>query len=129
MSVIQISVFLENLPGRLAALLQVLSDARVNLKALTVADSAEFGIVRVVVDNVDTAIRAIRAADMTATTTEVLRVEIPDVPGGMAKHIVEPLAAAGVNIQYTYAYSERAGQRAVVVLKVDDLEKAQQVLA
>jgi hypothetical protein len=69
MSVIQISVFLENLPGRLAALLRVLSDAQVNLKALTVADSAEFGIVRVVVDDVDAAMRAIRAADMTATTT------------------------------------------------------------
>jgi hypothetical protein len=112
----------------LAHLLQVLSDAQVNLKALTVADSAEFGIVRVVVDDVDKAMRAIRGAGMTAATTEVLRVEIPDVPGGMVKHILQPLAAAGVNIQYTYAYSERAEEKAVVVLKVDDLAKAQQVL-
>lgn len=128
MNVTQISVFLENRPGRLAHLLQVLSNAQVNLAALSVADSADFGIARVIVDDVDTALRAIHAADMTTATTQVLRAEIPDVPGGLAKSVIEPLAAAGVNIQYIYAFSERTLQQAVVVLKVDDLVKAQQVL-
>lgn len=128
MNVTQISVFLENRPGRLAHLLQVLSDAKVNLRALSVADSADFGIARVIVDDADTAIRAIHAANMTTATTQVLRVEIPDVPGGLATAVIEPLAAADVNIQYIYAFSERPLQKAVVVLKVDDLEKAKIVL-
>jgi hypothetical protein len=129
MNVTQISVFMENRPGRLAYLLQIFSDAQVNLRALSVADSADFGIARVIVDDVDAAIQVIHAAGMTAVTTEVLRAEIPDVPGGLAKAVIEPLADAGVNIQYSYAFSERPSTKAVVVLKVDDLEKAKQVLA
>lgn len=128
MQVTQISVFLENRPGRLGHLLRVLSAAQVNLAALSVADSADFGIARVIVDNVEAAVAAIREAGMTAATTPVLRVEIPDIPGGLVDAVIEPLSQAGVNIQYTYAYSERAAGKAVVVLKVDDLEKAQQAL-
>ena len=129
MNVTQISVFMENRPGRLAYLLQVFTDAQVNLRALSVADSADFGIARVIVDDVDSAMQAIQAAGMTAVTTEVLRAEIPDVPGGLAKAVIEPLAEAGVNIEYFYAFSESPSAKAVVVLKVDDLEKAKQVLA
>jgi hypothetical protein len=129
MVVTQISVFMENRPGRLAYLLNVLFDAEVNLQALSVADSADFGIVRLIVPDTDAAMRAIHDAELTAAVTKVLRVEIPDVPGGLVRSVVEPLAQAGVNVEYTYAYSERALEKAVVVLKVDDLETAEQVLA
>ena len=129
MQVTQISVFLENQPGRLADLLDVLSDAQVNLQALSVADSADFGIVRLIVSDPDAVLLAIRNADMTAATTQVLRVEIPDVPGGLSRTVVAPLARAGVNIEYVYAYSELRLERAVVVLKVDDLERAEEALA
>jgi hypothetical protein len=128
MKVTQISVFLENQPGRLAHLLNVLSDAQVNLQALSVADSADFGVVRLIVSDTDAAMRAMRDAGLTAVTTKVLRVEIPDVAGGLLRSVMEPLAQAGVNIEYTYAYSERTQDKAVVVLKVDDLEKAEQAL-
>lgn len=128
MKVTQISVFLENRPGRLAHLLRVLSDSDVNLQALSVADSTDFGVVRMIVSDPETAMRALNEAGLTATTTDVLRAEIPNVPGGLAQTVVEPLAEAGVNIEYTYAYSERPSKKAVVVLKVDDPEKAQQVL-
>jgi hypothetical protein len=128
MKVTQISVFLENQPGRLAHLLNVLSDAQVNLQALSVADSADFGVVRLIVSDTDAAMRVIRDAGLTAVTTKVLRVEIPDVAGGLLRSVMEPLAQAGVNIEYTYAYSERTQDKAVVVLKVDDLEKAEQAL-
>ncbi len=124
MNVTQISVFVENQPGRLAYLLNVLSEAGVNLRAMAVADTSEFGIVRVIVDDVDKAFNAIHHAGMTASRTEVLRAEIPDEPGGLAKAIIEPLAEAGVNIEYSYAYSETTETNAIVVLKVDDLQKA-----
>jgi hypothetical protein len=124
----QISVFLENRPGRLAYLLQVLSDAQINLQALSVADSADFGIARLIVRDPDAAMKAIQQAGLTAATNQVLRVEIADTPGALAKTVIEPLAQAGVNIEYTYAFREHPHEKAVVVLKVDDLEKADQVL-
>ena len=129
MNVTQVSVFLENQPGRLAYLLKVLSDAGVNLRAMSVADTSEFGIVRVIVDDAEKAVEAIHEAGMTASRTEVLRAEIPDEPGGLANAIIKPLSEAGVNIEYTYAYSETTETSAIVVLKVDDLKAANAALA
>lgn len=125
----QISVFMENRPGRLAHLLKVLSEAQINLRALSLADTADFGIARVLVSNVDAALLAIHAAGLTAATTQVLRVGIRDEPGALARTVVEPLAQAGVNIEYAYAYSEAPTGKAVVVLKVDKLDTAERVLA
>lgn len=129
MKATQISVFLENRPGRLLQLLQVLARAEVNLQALSVADTADFGIARVIVSDPAAAMSAIQEAGLTAATTEVLRVELPDEPGALAHRVVEPLAKAGVNVEYIYAYSQRAGDKAVVVLKTDNIEKAEQVLS
>ena len=128
MRVTQISVFLENRPGRLAHLLQVLAEAKVNLRALSLADTADFGIARIIVADTPSAMAAIRHAGLTAATTEVLRVEVPDEPGALENTIVVPLAQAGVNIEYLYAHSERPLDKAEVVMKVDKLEKAEQVL-
>ncbi len=128
MRVTQISVFLENRPGRLANLLQVLSAAHINLRALSLADTADFGIARIIVDDTVAAMEAIRRAGLTAATTEVLRVEVPDVPGALETAIVMPLAQAGVNIEYLYAHSERPTDKAEVIMKVDRLDKAEQVL-
>jgi hypothetical protein len=128
MKVTQISVFLENRPGRLAHLLQVLAEAKINLRALSLADTADFGIARAIVTDTAAAMKAIHQAGLTAATTDVLRVEVPDVAGGLDKLVVEPLAHAGVNIEYLYAHSERVGEKAVVVMKVDHIEKALQAL-
>jgi hypothetical protein len=128
MRVTQISVFLENRPGRLAHLLQVLAEAKVNLRALSLADTADFGIARIIVADTPAAMAAIRHAGLTAGTTEVLRVEVLDEPGALENTIVIPLAQAGVNIEYLYAHSERPLDKAEVVMKVDKLEKAEQVL-
>jgi hypothetical protein len=128
MRVTQISVFLENRPGRLAHLLQVLAEGKVNLRALSLADTADFGIARIIVTDSGAAMTAIRDAGLTAATTEVLRVEVPDEPGALENTIVVPLAQAGVNIEYLYAHSERPSDKAEVVLKVDKLDKAEQVL-
>jgi len=130
MRVTQISVFLENRPGRLAHLLQVLAEAKVNLRALSLADTADFGIARIIVTDTAAAMAAIRHAGLTAAPTEVLRVEVPDEPGALENTIVVPLAQAGVNIEYLYAHSERPLPlgKAEVVMKVDKLDKAEQVL-
>jgi hypothetical protein len=80
------------------------------------------------VDDVERAMKAIREAGLTAATTEVLRAEVPDTPGGLMRAVIEPLAKAGVNIEYIYAYSERSEGKAVVVLKVDDIERAMAAL-
>lgn len=128
MRVTQISVFLENRPGRLAHLLQVLAEAKVNLRALSLADTADFGIARIIVADTAAAIAAIQHAGLTAATTQVLRVEVPDVPGALENAIVIPLAEAGVNIEYLYAHSERPANQAEVIMKVDRLDKAEQVL-
>jgi hypothetical protein len=106
----------------------VLARAGVNLQALSVADTADFGIARVIVTDPIAAMAAIQADGLTAATTEVLRVELPDEPGALANTVIEPLAEAGVNVEYIYAYSERCGDKAVVVLKTDNNEKAEQVL-
>lgn len=128
MNVPQISVFVENRPGRLAYLLRTLADAEVNIRALSVADSADFGIVRLIVDDPKEAIDAIHAAGMTGRITSVLRVEVPDMPGALERDVVEALAEAGVNIEYMYAYGGRLSETAVIILKVDDIEKAEQAL-
>lgn len=128
MNVPQISVFVENRPGRLAYLLQILAEAEVNIRALSVADSADFGIVRLIVDDPKGAIDAIHAAGMTGRITSVLRVEVPDVPGALERDVVEALAEAGVNIEYMYAYGGRLSETAIIILKVDNLEKAEQAL-
>ncbi len=128
MKIHQISVFLENRPGRLLHLLQALTAAKVNLRALSVADTADFGIARLVVSDTEAALKAIRQAGLTAATTEVLHVQVPDTPGGLAQAVVAPLAQAGINVEYVYAFSERPAEQAVVVLKVDDPDRAEQVL-
>jgi hypothetical protein len=128
MRVTQISVFLENRPGRLLQLLQILTDAHVNLQALSMADTADFGIARIIVEDTPSAMQAIRAGGLTVAINDVLRVQIPDSSGGLAEKVIAPLSAAAVNVEYLYAYSERASGQAIVVLKVDDLDKAEAAL-
>ena len=128
MRITQISVFLENRPGRLAHLLQVLADAQVNLRALSLADTADFGIARLIASDPAAAVRAISQAGLTTATNQVLCVEIPDTPGALAHMLVDPLSLANVNIEYAYAYAGAAEQRATVVMKVDNLDAAERVL-
>ena len=106
----------------------MLAEAKVNLRALSLADTADFGIARIIVADTAAAMAAIQHAGLTAATTNVLRVEVPDVPGAVENAIVIPLAEAGVNIEYLYAHSERPADQAEVIMKVDRLEKAEQVL-
>lgn len=125
----QVSVFAENRAGRLKTLLAVLARAEINIRALSIADTADFGIVRMILSDTDEGLEAIRAAGFAASTNDVLRVEVPDQPGGLLQAVAEPLAAAGVNIEYVYAFADNPEKHAMVVLKVGDIDAAERLLS
>ena len=124
----QVSVFVENRPGRLRVVLDALAKAEINIRALSIADTADFGIVRMILSDTDKGLEAVRAAGFAASTNDVLRVQIPDSPGGLLKTIAEPLAAAGINLEYVYAFSDNPLEHAVVVLKVGDTDAAEKLI-
>ena len=124
----QLSVFLENRPGRLAGMMKALADAGVNIVTLSLANAPEFGIVRVIADDNAKGAAALAAAGFAARETEVVAVTVPDRPGGMAELTAE-LDRAGVNIEYSYAYSLGHGEKAVLLFKFDDDAKAEAALS
>jgi len=126
--VTQISVFIENKPGHMMPLLEALAEHELNIRALSIADTADFGIVRMIFEEPEEALRAIREAGFTARTNDVLRVEVPDQPGGLLDAVVRPLASASINIEYIYAFADNPLTTAAVVLKVDDAERALEAL-
>ena len=129
MTVKQISVFLENRPGTLAEATDTLSKGGVNLRALSVADTRDFGILRVIVDDQAKALAVLKEAGYATTVTDVLAAIIPDDPGSLSK-VLHALAEASISVEYTYAFlAEKVEKGAVVVLRVDNVDWASQVLA
>lgn len=124
----QLTVFLENTPGRLAHMTRTLGDAGVNMRALMVADTAEFGVVRAICDRPIAAKAALEAAGFGVSVTDVLAVEVPDRPGGLAD-VLEAIEAAGTNVEYAYCFVEPGGRSAVDVLRVEDIAAATRALA
>ncbi len=128
MRIKQVSVFLGNEPGRLVDMLTPLANNQIDIQALSVAEAADFGIVRMVVSDSERAVKALRDAQFTVRVNEVLAYEMPNVPGGLLRAVAEPLAKAGINVEYFYAFVESDPGKAMVVLKVNDLEGAEGVL-
>ncbi len=127
MTAVQISVFLENKSGRLAELTRALADATVNIRALSLAETIDYGVLRLIVDEPEAAKEALGRAGFTVTETEVVAVEIPDRPGGLAQ-IVDLITRHGLNIEYCYAFVARRGDNAVVILRIDDAGTAVRTL-
>lgn len=123
MKVRQISVFLENKSGRLQEACKCLAEAEVNIRALSIAETADYGVLRLIVNDPDTAIRVMAQNDFTVSETEVIAVEVPDKPGGLAS-VLAPLCDANVNIEYLYCFVEKSGQSAIVVFRVEQLDEA-----
>lgn len=118
--VMQLTVFLENSPGRLAGLTRALGDAGVNMRALMVADTAEFGVVRIICDRPDIARRALEEAGFSVSVTNVIAVEVPDSPGGLAD-VLEVIGGVGANVEYAYCFVEPEGDAAIDVFRVEDV--------
>jgi len=117
----QISIFMENTTGRLADVTALLAKGGVNLRALSIADTADFGILRMVADQPDEAVQLLKDAGFIARETDVIGVEVPDHPGELAR-IMALFRDEGVNIEYLYASLEHKVDKAVIVLKVDDID-------
>jgi hypothetical protein len=127
MAIKQISVFLENNAGRLGDVTKVLADAGVNLRAISIADTADFGILRLIVDKEDGALKALTAAGFTTRVSDVAAVEIDDMPGSLAK-VMEFFKEANVNIEYLYASLENKVNKAVIIFKLEDHERGHKIL-
>ena len=128
MSIKQISVFLENTTGRLCEVTRTLAKANINLRAISIADTADFGILRLIVDKNDEAIEALTAAGFTTRQTAVAAVEIDDKPGSLSA-LMELFQKSGINIEYLYASLEGSEGKAVVIFKLHDNEKGFDILA
>jgi len=119
MAVRQISVFLENKIGRLAEITQILGNKEINIRALAIADTTEFGILRMIVDRPQKAYQALEERGFTVSQTEVVVVEVEDKPGGLAQ-VMAILGKEGINVEYLYAFVAPKGRGALVVLKIEE---------
>lgn len=128
MPIKQISIFVENKPGRLADITAILAKKNVDIRALSIADTTDYGILRLIVSNPETAVVAIREEGLTASSTDVLGIAIPDVPGGFAKAI-RVLADAGISVEYAYAFITPEKGQAFVIIRVADNGLASAALA
>jgi len=117
----QISIFMENTTGRLADVTDLLAKAGINLRAISIADTTDFGILRMVADQPDEAVALLKAAGFAARETDVIGVEVPDHPGELAR-IMALFRDADVGIEYLYASLEHKEDKAVIVLKVSDIQ-------
>ncbi|SHI44609.1 ACT domain protein [Malonomonas rubra DSM 5091] len=127
MKVEQISIFIENKSGRLAEVSGVLGDAGVNIRALSLADTSDFGILRLIVNDTDLAFKVLREQNFTVSKTEVIGVEVPDSPGGLSS-LLQTLDKNNINVEYMYAFVERSGDNAVIIFRFDDVDAAIEVL-
>lgn len=123
----QLSVFLENRPGRLRELCSVLEEGGINIITLSLADTEQFGILRLIVKEYERAEKLLATKGFAVRLTEVIAVEVPDRPGGLNR-ILQVEAEAGVSVEYMYAFTVKNGENAVLLLRFDDMPRAAEAL-
>jgi len=123
MRVEQIAVFMENKSGKLAEITSIIAEKDINIRALSVADTADFGILRLIVDDVQKAENALKEKGFTVGKTNVLAVEVPDKTGGLAA-VLKAIEKAGLNVEYMYAFVNKTGEDAVLIFRFEDMDKA-----
>jgi hypothetical protein len=128
MTLRQISVFLENKKGRLSEVIGLVAREKINIRALALADTADFGVLRLIVNDTEKCFAALKQAGFVAQKTEVVAVEIADRPGGLQR-VLTIFDRVGLNIEYMYAFVERKADNAIVIFRIDQPEKAAKALA
>lgn len=123
MKIHQLSVFVENSPGHLRAPCQVLADAGINLATLSLADTRQYGILRLIVRNWQEAKATLEAAGFAVHVNEVLAIEVPDRPGGLAD-VLRTIEKANINVEYMYAFAEKRKDKAVLIFRFEDADAA-----
>jgi hypothetical protein len=127
MRAVQISVFLENKEGRLAEVTGILAEADVNIRALALADTSDFGVLRLIVNDNQKAVTALKNRGFTIGETDVVAVEVEDKPGGLHQ-ILDILHKSGVNVEYMYAFVQQSGSNAVMIFRFDNIDEAVNIL-
>ncbi len=127
MSISQLSIFAENKPGALGEITKELANANIDIRAMSIADTSDFGIFRLIVDNIDKAKKALSDAEFIVSETQVIAAAVPDSPGALT-NIMHLLSENGINIEYMYAFVTVSKQHAYVVLRVQDNEAASEIL-
>ncbi|HEX3031847.1 MAG TPA: ACT domain-containing protein [Bacillota bacterium] len=128
MKIKQISLFLENKSGRLLKVMNTLSENNINIRALSIADTTDFGILRLIVNSPESAFRVLKEKGFTVSCTDVIAVEVDDQPGGLAQALAA-LEDSGINIEYVYAFVEKSTDKALVVFRVEEIDRAIELLA
>ncbi|PIE71876.1 MAG: amino acid-binding protein [Deltaproteobacteria bacterium] len=123
----QISIFLENKAGRIAKVSSILASSKINIRALSLADTTDFGVLRLIVDNTREAEKVLKDAGFTVGQTHVIAVEVEDKPGGLNR-ILDVLSQADINVEYMYAFVRQAGENAIMIFRFDDTERAIETL-
>ncbi|MEI7850253.1 MAG: ACT domain-containing protein [Kiritimatiellales bacterium] len=123
----QLSVFLENRPGHLSRVCEVLAEAGINIVTMTLADTREFGILRLIVREWQRAKEVLEAAGFAVNITDVMAIEVTDEPGGLEK-ILKVAEAGGLSVEYMYAFACKQKKNALIVIRFDNIERASAVL-
>jgi len=123
----QLSVFLENRPGHLRHVYEVLAEAGINIVTMTLADTSEFGILRLIIRDWQYAKQVLEAASFTVNTTEVMAIEVADEPGGLGK-VLKVLEGSGLSVEYMYFFTGKSKKNALIVIRFDDPDRASVIL-
>ena len=123
MKITQISIFLENKEGRLAEVCSLLGNNSINIRALTISENKDFGILRIVVDRPDDAIVLLKENNLVAQMTDIVALEVDDTPGGLAR-ILQVISENKLNVEYMYGFVEKKTDQALMVFRFDDPDRA-----
>lgn len=127
MNVTQLSAFVSNKPGHLQKVLKVLADENINIITLTIAETSDFGILRMIVNKPEKGNRALKENNITSSLTDVLALEIDDTPGSLFTAL-EVFASMELNIEYMYAFTQKRNDKPVMIFRFQDIEKAKNAL-
>ena len=127
MNVTQLSIFLENRSGRLAEVTEILGRNAINIRALSLADTSDFGILRVIVNDPDKAAGILKKEGFTVSETEVMAVEVEDRPGGLAG-VLKILSTESINVEYMYAFLEKRTENALIIFRIEEIGRTEAIL-
>lgn len=119
----QLSVFIENKPGRIFKLTRLLSENNIDLVMLSIADTKDFGILRLITNNIENSFKILKEAGYTVSITELIGVEVPDVPGGLSQ-VLSVFDSAGISIEYLYSFARTSDKTAIILFRVENSESA-----